>query len=259
MGEFVTEARRIVAAYELRGAQGVEVILRNLAGQARMEVLALPDDRRAAVGDVLTFLEEQFADQRPLSALLAALTDRVQRPGESVRSFSNALLHLARTVRAKDAALAPDLLLRERFVFGVSDAALRNHLEDWVLDNEAATFEEVRQRAFKRARDRDEPTVVVQQQMAAKDEELSALKKQIASMTEAMTSMQTTIQALSTSREAGPSRQPGPPRQPARHYQRPRGHAGPRFFRGACFTCQEYGHRAADCNQRSEGNCRPLS
>jgi hypothetical protein len=244
----VTEARRIVAAYDLCGVQGVEVIIRHLSGQARAEVLALPNDRRGAVDAVLGFLEEQFADQRPLSTILAAFTDRVQRPGESLRTFSNCLQNLARTVRAKDAALAPDVLVRERFVFGLQDPSLRNNLEDWVLDHPDATFEQVRQRAMRRTREGEELPAVVQQQQAAasKDLELAALKQQLAAMTDAMASMKTTIEALVASQQARP-----PPRQKGAEQNR-RGQEGP--FNGRCYQCGRYGHRAAMC----PGNGQPL-
>jgi hypothetical protein len=229
----------------------VEVILRHLSGQARAEVLALEENGRATVEGVLTYLTEQFADHRPLSSLLSAFTDRRQQPGESLRAFSNGLLNLAKTVRAKDAALAPDVLLRERFCLGVTDPALRNALEDWLLDHPEATFEEVRQRAMRRTREGELQPVAAHQQIRAREsDELAALKQQIATLTENMAAMQAAVTSLATAKtEQSYEEQRRLPPGGGRG-------RGMRQFSGRCYRCHRIGHRAAEC--QSSGNGRPL-
>ena len=61
--DFIAEAERIIAAYDLEGQLAVELLLKHLDGQARREVLAQAPAARAIAGDVLGLLREAFGDQ----------------------------------------------------------------------------------------------------------------------------------------------------------------------------------------------------
>ena len=64
IGDFVTEARRVLEAYQLPGAIAAEFLLRNLEGQARKEVLSLPAEERRKGEKILEHLQKNFRQQK---------------------------------------------------------------------------------------------------------------------------------------------------------------------------------------------------
>jgi hypothetical protein len=230
--QFADEADRVLASYALQGQVAVEVLLRHLEGQARAEILNLPAARRNTPALVLQHLRANFADTRPLSALLTAFHGRVQRQGESLMAFSHALANLAASIRAKDPNAVGANTVRDRFSEGVADLALRRCLQEQLETVPATTLEELRRKATRWARE-EEAAVVVQQQHQASSQEMGAMRDQMSAMMESMTAMNAAMKMLLQER-AEPNRRLTPEQRA-------------QMKRGECFACGRRGHRAAQC------------
>ena len=241
---FVEEAERIVVAYGLRGAPGVEVIIRHLAGQARTEVLSMPAEARQDVAAVLAHLRTQFADQRPLLVLMDEFHARTQRPGESFRAYEHALQAMARKIAAENPAIYPANVVRDHYCKGLAHSGLRQFMRNWVVDHPDATLAQARERATSYASEMPEAETLFQQHQTglskpalpptpAANHELDALKSQMAAVTETLANMQTTLTALSKDR--GNSNN----------------HRGPRRYTSEvrCYNCGRHGHVAYHCDQ----------
>ena len=126
--DFIAEAERILAAYDLEGQLAVELLLKHLDGQARREVLAQAPAARAIAGDVLGLLREAFGDQRPLTQLLTAFHCRQQRPAETVLEFSHSLQVLATRITSRDPDTRSARSLPDRFCEGLAEMALKREL-----------------------------------------------------------------------------------------------------------------------------------
>ena len=209
--DFIAEAERIIAAYDLEGQLAVELLLKHLDGQARREVLAQAPAARAVAGDVLGLLREAFGDQRPLTQLLTAFHCRQQRPAETVLEFSHSLQVLATRITSRDPDALSARSLRDRFC------------EAMARENADITLAVLRQEALRWVREESPVDTVHVQQLKTDSSEMALLKTQMATMTEAMRAMQVAVAALAA---------PQPPTT---------------TFRGRCYRCQKTGHMAQHC------------
>ena len=230
--DFIAEAERIIAAYDLEGQLAVELLLKHLDGQARREVLAQAPAARAIVGDVLGLLREAFGDQRPLTQLLTAFHCRQQRPAETVLEFSHSLQVLATRITSRDPDALSARSLRDRFCEGLAEMALKRELRRMARENADITLAVLRQEALRWVREESPVDTVHIQQLKTDSSEMALLKTQMATMTEAMRAMQVAVAALAA---------PQPPTT---------------TFRGRCYRCQKIGHMAQHCpkGQGQEGN-----
>lgn len=262
---FVEEAERIVVAYGLRGAPGVEVIIRHLAGQARTEVLCLPAETRQDVAAVLGHLRTQFADQRPLLVLMDEFHARTQKPGESLRAFEHALQGMARKIAVENPAIYPPRVVRDHYCKGLADSGLRQFMRNWVVDHPDSTIAQARERAMTYASEAIEPMETMFQQKQTWSaapanhsapppppvtNELESLKSQVAVMTESLAAVQSTLTMLVQDRaqSGGPRERREQPEQRREQYDQRRDQ---RRYPGAgrCFYCGRFGHIAANCRQ----------
>ena len=126
--DFIAEAERIIAAYDLEGQLVVELLLKHLDGQARREVLAQAPAARVIAGVVLGLLREAFGDHRPLTQLVTAFHCRQQWPVETVLEFSHSLQVLAARITGRDPDALSDRSLRDRFCEVLGETALKREL-----------------------------------------------------------------------------------------------------------------------------------
>ena len=187
--DFIAEAQRIIAAYDLEGQLAVELLLKHLDGQARREVLAQAPAARAIAGDVLGLLREAFGDQRPLTQLLTAFHCRQQRPAETVLEFSHSLQVLATRITSRDPDTRSARSLPDRFCEGLAEMALKRELRRMARENAVITLAVLRQEALHWVREESPVDTVHVQQMKTDSSQMALLKTQMATMTEAMRAM----------------------------------------------------------------------
>ena len=108
-------------------AEAAETVLSYLDGPAQVEVDLLPLPTQACADKLIEAVVTAFGDKRSTGALRDALYTRNQRPHESVREYSNALLSLFGLLRTKTGEENPvtQTALSERFVEGLGS----NHLK----------------------------------------------------------------------------------------------------------------------------------
>lgn len=145
--KFAAEAERAIANYAIDGGLAVEFVLRYLEGEARDDVLYLPEDQRTTATMILNHLREVYADTRSVSTLLTVFYSRCQQPGESFLQYSHALREIEARVLNKSREALPPTAVRDRFVEGIGDRETKRHLDTLVERRPDATLALVRQKA----------------------------------------------------------------------------------------------------------------
>jgi hypothetical protein len=178
--DYAREVERVVRAYQLPGAISAELVIRNLEGQARTEVVSLPNDRRQSSEQILTHLRSVFSDKRPLVLLLEDFNRRQQQEGESVLQFSHALQNLADRCNTSRANSVPPEIVRDRFSEKLLDPALRQELRRLRRSTPDATLAQLREEAMNWARDPPlEPVFARAQSASAPTDRLDKLEQQM--------------------------------------------------------------------------------
>ncbi|KAM4552582.1 uncharacterized protein PAE49_013083 [Odontesthes bonariensis] len=148
--EFIEEVERTMRARGLRTEDQVDFILSLLRGSALEEVKLCMRGWDWQPGDVYTCLREAFREKRSTPQLLHAFYARRQLDGEDLRDYSHALSRLLNTAlqQSPDAVADAQLALRDQFIEGVRDSALRRELRRLVREKPRSTLFDVREEAI---------------------------------------------------------------------------------------------------------------
>ncbi len=100
--------------------------------------------------DVLTYLRESFTYVCGSAQLLQDLYSHKQKEGEDVRDFSHALAQaLGRISKSAPGAVGNEkIMLRDQFVEGIRDPALRRELRRYAREKPESYMVEVREEAY---------------------------------------------------------------------------------------------------------------
>ncbi|KAL8599034.1 hypothetical protein ACOMHN_006843 [Nucella lapillus] len=147
--DFIQEVHRVLAAYEMAKPLAVEYIIRHLQGKARREVLLRDREDTNTPEKVTNILQEVFGDGRRVTTLLSIFYSRQQQPEESAFDYSHVLRGLERTLHMKDAGSLTADFLRDRFVEGLFNPALRTHLRRMTRRKPQTTFFQARNEAMR--------------------------------------------------------------------------------------------------------------
>ena len=198
----------------------LEWILQSLTGCARREVLQRSPERLTADG-ILRALTDTFGDTRSPTALLSAFHQKRQGAAESLLCFAHHLQRLAQQSNDKRPGNVTEETLRDQFVEGLLNPALRRDVRRYVREHPSTDFIGARAEAQRWLKEDDLPdyTATVQQSSASQPtNELAEVKKELARLTERMASIQ-----LAQSRSTTPV---------------------------TCFYCQRSGHRQDVCRKK---------
>ncbi|XP_075682014.1 uncharacterized protein LOC142651331 [Rhinoderma darwinii] len=133
-------AERLRAAarlYQVPPPHQADLALSLLEGDARAAVVVLPVSQRATLEDIITRLETLYGDTTSVTDLRKKFYTRSQREDESVQQYSVALQRLWNRLSKKDqegcaAVPDPDRVLRDQYLSGLKNRALRRSLRDYI-------------------------------------------------------------------------------------------------------------------------------
>lgn len=256
-------------------------VINSLDGEAKREILILPERERNTVEKVFEKLEELHATA-PASVARSLFFNCRQQAEESVRAFALRLQESWQKMMIKDAQniLNPDVLMRDQFLVGLDDDCLRRDLKMKVTLDNALTFADVKREAILRAGLEEEGQAGCGMVRAAPatrpwEDDFQRLKLEL--KTELAKQVETQVTNLSQSLLQGireelrkvqfdkaPQHQP----QSTLHVpQRSRSYSpGPRHMRSGphlrhreydeqgrpiCFNCRVPGHIARQCHQQN--------
>lgn len=142
--------------YPLSEVQKVSVLMNNLDGEAKREVLALPGAQRSTADQILSFLEGVYGDVVPVASLRAQFFTRKQRTDENVRQFALGLQELSNRLENRGDRTIVGNVLRDQFILGLCDAGLRRELRGMVRTAPDSSFVKIKQEAIQRAEESGE-------------------------------------------------------------------------------------------------------
>lgn len=155
--DWLTAQNTMFDMYPLSEAQKVSTLINNLEGEPRREVLAMPADQRATVQNIIKFLKGIYGDTTPLANLRSQFFTRKQRTDENVRQFALGLQELSNRLTVRGDSTTSGNVLRDQFISGLLDNALRRELRNMVRTTSTLTFAEIKREAIVRIDDLDNP------------------------------------------------------------------------------------------------------
>lgn len=155
--DWLTAQNTMFDMYPLSEAQKVSTLINNLEGEPRREVLAMPADQRATVQNIIKFLKGIYGDTTPLANLRSQFFTRKQRTDENVRQFALGLQELSNRLTVRGDSTTSGNVLRDQFISGLLDNALRRELRNMVRTTSTLTFADIKREAIVRIDDLDNP------------------------------------------------------------------------------------------------------
>lgn len=148
--EFIEELERVIRVRGLNTEDQVDFILSHLRGSALDEVKLCMGGEDKSPQDLFSFLRAAFREKRSTPQLLHAFYARKQLDGEDFRDYSHALSLMLSAALQQSPNAVPNmqLTLRDQFIEGVRDLALRRELRKVVREHPRATLFDVREEAL---------------------------------------------------------------------------------------------------------------
>ncbi len=273
--EFIEEVERVLRARDQTREEQLDFIISLLRGPALEEVRLCVGNQSRQASDLFTFLQEAFGERRSGTQLLQMFYNRKQLEGEDLRNYSHALSRLLSSVTKQSlGGLANEQgILRDQFVEGVRDAALRRELRKTIREKPHLTLLEIRNEAILWSMEESRPTRVANSR-PVHSEVLSETKGNAAgSETQTSTVLNDILQVI-TRQDKRISEQEQTISELTKAVKEltvqrsvsvpqnfvPLSKSPPRFTEEGepiCFRCNEVGHIARRCTMRRGG--RPKS
>lgn len=148
--EFIEEVERAMRARGLRSEEQVDFLLSLLKGSALEEVKLCMGGQTKQLSDLLSYLRGAFREKRTTPQLLHAFYARKQLDGEDLRDYSHALSQLLNSALqlSPDAVADTQIALRDQFIEGVRDSALRRELRRLIREKPESNLFDVREEAI---------------------------------------------------------------------------------------------------------------
>ena len=148
----------------------LEFIYDHLMGQAKDEIRIRPESDRNTASKVLDIIKTVFEDAETVGQLQQRFYQRCQKSNESLQTYSLVLMKLMDRITKKDKKVLgdKDLMLKERFIDGVSDSLLRREMKRFSFEHKDLNFIDFRQMILKWTEDESVATL---KSISAEDEE----------------------------------------------------------------------------------------
>lgn len=148
--EFIEEVERVLRSREQTTEGQCDYILSLLRGPALEEVRLCMGGQTVGPSDLYSFLRNAFGEKRSTTQLLQTFYNRKQVEGEDLRDYSHALSQILSSVVKQSANAVPNekVVLRDQFIEGLRDSALRRELRKMVRDQPDSSLLDVRREAL---------------------------------------------------------------------------------------------------------------
>lgn len=148
--EFIEEAERALRSREQTTDEQCDYILSLLCGPALEEVRLCMRGPTVTPRDLYSYLRNAFGERRSTTQLLQNFYNRKQTDGEDLRDYSHALSQILSSVVKQSSNAIPNekIVLRDQFIEGLRDSALRCEPRKMVRDKPDSSLLDVRNEAF---------------------------------------------------------------------------------------------------------------
>jgi len=153
VGDFIHEVKAIWDDRGLDEKGQLDIILRNISSQIKLEVSCQPPEVQGDPKKLLEVLETIYGDKRGVSELLRSFCVLQQEEGETIRDFSHRLKRafdcLQRRQRVDKLHPVEESLLRDQFISRLRDFSKRRQLQDRVVEKRELSFLDARDIALR--------------------------------------------------------------------------------------------------------------
>lgn len=148
--EFIDEIERVMRTRGLAREDQVDFILSHLKGSALEEIKLRMAGQTKQPSELFSYLRAAFREKRTTPQLLHAFYARRQLDGEDLREYSHALAQLLNAVLQQSPSMVADsqLVLRDQFMEGIRDTALRRELRRLVREKPELSLFDIREEAM---------------------------------------------------------------------------------------------------------------
>lgn len=251
--EWIEDVKCITSTCRMSISEEADFIYSHLEGAAKDEIRYRQSSVRQNAGAILDILQDAFGVKDNVTTLQKNFLERIQKPDESLRSYSYALMGLMRKVTKKDPSwlVNEERTLCDQFSQNVRDILLRKHLKQIVRLNPDIPFLELRQEAILWSEEEEyadtEKHYPSTETMCAKsnidkrpvsstgNEQMSQLLDVVKKQSQQIESLQKAVNRKSD--QASPRREGYEPN----YYGSP-----------LCFGCHKPGHKIADCPEKKK-------
>ena len=172
LSEWLEEFEGVTARQNISDGEKAQLLLDNLAGPAREEVMCLPDESRQKYSEMVGALKLYFGYQDNTQNLSSQLHNRVQREGESLCDYSRAILRIyikmEKAAQTEEQAQAlqqlKDKTLTDQFINGAREAWVRRELRR--IQMKEGSFAKVREEALRLFQEAPTPSRVRARELA---------------------------------------------------------------------------------------------
>lgn len=254
VGDWLSDIRQHIE--ELDESQKIDTIMGYLGGSAKDEVKLRPDTERNTADKILHIIETTFKVTDSLASLSQTLYNRTQEQGETVQSYSLALLKLNSKIQKKGGVALDSIALTDKFIEGLLDPSLRRDMRRLNKEHPRLTFVQFREKVLDLVQ---EDEVEIQKKKTVKTAEVKAesdlaelLKQQMElqkQTTAALTALQQQ-QQKTDEKVAQLMKQQKPTAGPSQATTTKSDDVRPRSRSrqiGPCFICGKLGHIAKNC------------
>ncbi|XP_016516662.1 uncharacterized protein LOC107833047 isoform X2 [Poecilia formosa] len=139
----------LLNAQELTETKKVDILIGALAGEAKQQVNVLDEAERNEVRKIFNYLDTLYGDTIPVAVLRSQFFGCMQKPDESVKSFTLRLRKLGCRLRQRSPTDAPtDANLLDQMLLGLREGPLSNTLRAYVRHNPGEDFAAVHREAL---------------------------------------------------------------------------------------------------------------
>ncbi|XP_076442673.1 uncharacterized protein LOC143281352 [Babylonia areolata] len=154
--DFITEVRRVLAAYTMGDEMAAYFVYSHLQGTARRELMLRDLEETNTPEKVIGILLGVFGDGRRVTILLSTFFSRKQLPEESTLDYSHALCSMGRIIRTKSTGALTAEMLRDHFIDGLWNPLLKRELHHILRREPQTTFIQARDEAVRLQRELEE-------------------------------------------------------------------------------------------------------
>ncbi|XP_076843062.1 uncharacterized protein LOC143487779 [Brachyhypopomus gauderio] len=253
--EWVAAMKSAFKVMKVTDEDCIELVRQQLKDEAKMTVKFMLKGEEESVDEIFSTLLKAYGDKVPIGTRLKEFYDRIQMPGETIRSYAYDLQEKLSRVLSRDSKRVPDAdaVLKEQLVLGLRDDFLRREMKRRVKDEEDLTFAQLMQAAITWSEEEEVPASsgtrsssrsrgVVNAAAATAGASPTLTLEMLHEAIEKIAARQEELYEVVHSQEKAKLQQKRPRKLPLKDSE----------GRYVCYTCREPGHTSRYCPRSEE-------